>query len=252
MNYADRLPVPQIFKFKTGWHRSPALRYRLGPEHTYDFVEGSIVCEPRTRIKINTTNTELTAPTEKGVEPVSSSEDEFFAYFDETSPLSCRDTLEDLKSYIASSSSGPFDGVMAFSAGATLAPTLMVFASQNHTPPPFRLAIFFCGDLPGDPKALEKGKSRWLSFEEDGEVIEFISSLCSRRPDSVRLGESDGGVAILGGFDKGFIDSGECIAAMLLLSLAVFIAFRRPPSQSRMRHSFRLNKIQKLGIPFVS
>ena len=60
----------------------------------------------------------------------SSPTDEFFCYLDPKSPASCQKALSDLDSYIASE--GPFDGVMAFSQGAGLAASLMIYHQQQQ------------------------------------------------------------------------------------------------------------------------
>ena len=101
------------------------------------------------------------------------SENEYFSYFDETSPESCRQAIDDLETYIASE--GPFDAVMAFSQGACLAATLMIRQSQQdskgQTDPPFKCAIFFSGGGPADPILLKQGKIRPLDYATDGELI---------------------------------------------------------------------------------
>lgn len=107
------------------------------------------------------------------LESLFSPDEEFFSWFDETSPENCRQALDDLETYIASE--GPFDAVMAFSQGATLAATLMVRRSKQDaeslTDPSFKCAIFMSGGVPGDPAALEQDKVRTLDHVTDGEVI---------------------------------------------------------------------------------
>ncbi|KAL8902862.1 MAG: hypothetical protein Q9207_004327 [Kuettlingeria erythrocarpa] len=137
----------RIFESQTA-----ALRYRLGNDHTYDFVEGSIPCDAALEVAT-----------------FSSSDDEFFAYFDDVSPASCRQALEDLEAYIKSA--GPFDGLMAFSIGAVLGATLLVQRAQTNAALPFRLAVFFCGGAPSDPSALNEDKFRFLDGAFDGEVL---------------------------------------------------------------------------------
>lgn len=105
----------------------------------------------------------------KDVATISPSDDQFFAYFDDVSPASCRQSLEDLEAYIKFA--GPFDGLMAFSMGAVLGATLLVQRAQKKAVLPFRLAVFFCGGVPGDPSALDQGKSRLLDGALDGEVL---------------------------------------------------------------------------------
>ena len=82
---------------------------------------------------------------------------------------SCRQVLQELDAYVTAA--GPFDAVMAFSMGASLAATLMVRSSKLHATPPFSCAVFFCGGVPSDPLALDQNQSRQLSYSSDGEII---------------------------------------------------------------------------------
>jgi hypothetical protein len=95
-----------------------------------------------------------------------------YTYFDPTSPQSCLLALEDLSSYIGEE--GPFDAILAFSAGATLAATYLAQLSssrQTSLPEPIKLAIFLSGVSPVSLSSLTSGEFRRLSLEEDGEVI---------------------------------------------------------------------------------
>ena len=73
-----------------------------------------------------------------------------------------RKALSDLERYVAEE--GPFDGVLAFSMGATLAATLIINQFQEHQGPnpnpPFKCAIFFSGGVPFDPAAILHGEIR--------------------------------------------------------------------------------------------
>ena len=77
--------------------------------------------------------------------------------------------MADLEAYVETA--GPFDGLMAFSMGAILGATLLVRKAQANAMLPFRLAVFFCGGVPGDPSALDRGESRLLNSSLDGEVL---------------------------------------------------------------------------------
>lgn len=72
---------------------------------------------------------------------------------------------------------GPFDGVMAFSQGAGLAPSLLIHQMQKDAyearlHPLFRYAVFFSGGVPKDPRAERgEGSTRLMWWEDDGEVI---------------------------------------------------------------------------------
>ncbi|KAL9636599.1 MAG: hypothetical protein Q9204_002195 [Flavoplaca sp. TL-2023a] len=116
---------------------------------------------------------------------MSSGGDKFFAYFDEASAGSCRQSLIDLDAYIESA--GPFDGLMAFSMGAVLGATLLVQRVQKNAVLPFRLAIFFCGGVPGDPSALDHNKIRFLNSASDGEILHLPTAHVWGKNDSGSL-----------------------------------------------------------------
>ena len=96
-------------------------------------------------------------------------DDQYFAYFDSNSISSIRMAVDDLKDYIKSQ--GPYDAVLAFSQGATLAALLILDHLKDnpidHTPA-FKCGIFICG---GRPRAFDGGVYRNLSSDIDGEVI---------------------------------------------------------------------------------
>lgn len=112
-----------------------------------------------------------------GLSDLVSSGTETFTYADETSAASCAKALTDLETYVAEY--GPFDGVIAFSNGASLAATLIIHKQQScgfeqNEGPVFKCAIFFSGGIPGDPnKLLTEQKIRLLNSVTDGEVIEI-------------------------------------------------------------------------------
>ncbi|KAL9116208.1 MAG: hypothetical protein Q9227_000579 [Pyrenula ochraceoflavens] len=129
------------------------MRYQLGDGHAYEFVEGFLP--------------EQAAP---GLEALSSSKDQHFAYFYENSPSSCLKALNDLDHYVKVY--GPFDGVIAFSNGASLASTLLVrYARHPQLTAPFRMAIFFSGGLGTDPEVLLQDKIQLMEYPEAEQVI---------------------------------------------------------------------------------
>jgi predicted esterase len=79
--------------------------------------------------------------------------------------------LEQLAGYI--DAEGPFDGVMGFSQGATLAATYLIQRSQQHPNErlPFRCAIFLSGPRPYDPPALAPGEVRYFELEATGRSV---------------------------------------------------------------------------------
>ncbi|CAI4214154.1 unnamed protein product [Parascedosporium putredinis] len=88
--------------------------------------------------------------------------DEYFNYFDPSSADSLSAALDQLEAYIRSE--GPFDGVIGFSQGAALAATYLIRTAQRHPASalPFRLAIFFSGGRPLDPRSLAEGRLLFL------------------------------------------------------------------------------------------
>ncbi|KAH8879973.1 DUF341 domain protein [Thozetella sp. PMI_491] len=90
---------------------------------------------------------------------------EYFQYYDQTSAPSMNAALAQLETYLASE--GPFDGVIGYSQGASLAATYLLRSIQHRpsAPLPFRCAIFFSGGRPLDPHALDDGKLELIDPE---------------------------------------------------------------------------------------
>ncbi|KAF5020448.1 hypothetical protein F66182_7527 [Fusarium sp. NRRL 66182] len=133
--------------------QTSALRHQLGhsQSHKYEFVDGG---EPK--------------PPAPGIEAFIGP-DESLAYYDQHSAESVLAAVDDLSEYIAEE--GPFDGVLGFSQGASLAAMIMVRA-RHANPPPFQFAVFFCAGLPYCEKALRAGKLKLLKADEtSGPVI---------------------------------------------------------------------------------
>ncbi|KAH8673374.1 serine hydrolase FSH [Xylariales sp. PMI_506] len=142
----------QIFEMQ-----SAALRYDLGDYHTYDWAEGTVRAEM--------------APEIRDTFPA---DDQFFEYFEQGSPESYRNALNQLDEYIAAE--GPFDGVIGFSQGAGLAANHIARkckqGSKDGDDSGFKCAIFIgCGYPIIDYDALCEGKVRKLSADTDGELI---------------------------------------------------------------------------------
>ena len=82
--------------------------------------------------------------------------------------------LSDLERYVAEE--GPFDGVMAFSVGGTLAAALIISKLHEHqgrdTQPPFKCALFLSGGVPFDPVAALRGEIRNIGAT-DGDLIQI-------------------------------------------------------------------------------
>ncbi|TVY80404.1 Esterase FUS5 [Lachnellula suecica] len=118
--------------------QSAAIRYGLGDEHTYEFLEATI-----------------TAPMAPGIETLVSPNTECFTWTDDSSResyvTSYKKALMDLDEFLAEY--GPFDAVMAFSNGAALAASLIIQKLQNcpqeqDASPVFKCAVFFSGGIP--------------------------------------------------------------------------------------------------------
>ncbi|KAF2468468.1 uncharacterized protein BDR25DRAFT_344207 [Lindgomyces ingoldianus] len=129
------------------------LRYALGDDHTYDFVEGQVPWPMAEEIRAF----------------VSPGAAACYAFFDPFSAASARAALDDLAEYIASE--GPFDGVIGFSHGSCLASTLLLQTKlqEPDLDPVFKCALFFSAGAPLDPSALSHGVVR--HYGKGGEVL---------------------------------------------------------------------------------
>ncbi|KAF3057127.1 putative Uncharacterized hydrolase C22A12.06c [Daldinia childiae] len=142
----------QIFETQTA-----ALRYELGDRHTYEFVEGALLS--------------IGAPELDGM---ISSKDEFFSYIDLDNKETFISILTDLDNYV--SEEGPFDAVLAFSQGAMVAATYIVWkARQTPKQQPiaslFKCAIFFSAWNAYDPDLFSQGILRPLTSLTDNGAI---------------------------------------------------------------------------------
>ncbi|KAF7953325.1 hypothetical protein EAE96_006536 [Botrytis aclada] len=144
-----------IFELQTA-----AIRYALPPHHTYDFIEGSVPC-----------------PIAPGLSSLVAPETQTFQYADESSIASCTKALLDLQDYIFEF--GPYDGIIAFSSGASVAASLIIHQKilrkrQECVKFNFKCAIFFSGGIPVDPTALlEREEFVILQPDLHGEIIDL-------------------------------------------------------------------------------
>lgn len=113
----------RIFELQTA-----ALRYELGGDHTYHFVDG-VVMQPKAR----------------GVESLAPSDEALYAYYRPGCGESFSGAVADLARYLRDS--GPFDGIIAFSQGTSLAAALLSDRLQVLETG-IRCGIFFCGRPP--------------------------------------------------------------------------------------------------------
>ncbi|KAL4860798.1 serine hydrolase FSH [Aspergillus spectabilis] len=129
--------------------QTSAIRYALGPQHTYDFVEGA-----------------LDHPMAPGISNLVSPTDTFHAYFAPTSGLSMLSALRDLDSLIAEADPS-YDGVLGFSHGSCLAATLLLHPPQaraHHSTfaTLFKVAVFFSAGTAADYAALQADEVKML------------------------------------------------------------------------------------------
>ncbi|KAF7911848.1 uncharacterized protein EAE98_011791 [Botrytis deweyae] len=137
-----------------------AIRHALSLDHTYDFIEGSVPC-----------------PIAPGLSGLVAPDTQTFQYADESSIASCTKALRDLQDYIAEF--GPYDGIIAFSSGASVAATLIIHQQilrkrQDCMKFNLKCAIFFSGGIPIDPTALlEREEFVILQPDVHGEIIDL-------------------------------------------------------------------------------
>ena len=121
-------------------------------------------------------------------------DDDYFAYFDPGLAESCREAVDNLEKYI--DLEGPFDGILAFSQGASLAATLMTKTATGELTkplgPPFSCAIFLSAAMPMNYAALLDGQVEELSLGSLGEVITTPTAHIWGRNDREYGGMSDG------------------------------------------------------------
>ncbi|KAF2752843.1 hypothetical protein EJ05DRAFT_480865 [Pseudovirgaria hyperparasitica] len=177
----------KIFESQTA-----ALRHELGPGHSYHFVQGVVQ-----------------APMHRAIEKLSNPADEHFVYYKPSDPISFSKAVTDLGSYVADE--GPFDGVMAFSQGTSLASAFMI-AKQNRQngTAPFKCAIFFCGrppfvDIPDQQATADTDIQLytahiWGARDEEPELAPQLAQMCKASKRHVFA--HDGGHEIPGGRDS--------------------------------------------------
>ena len=118
-------------------------------------------------------------PPAPGIEDVFGKSDDYYTYFNPDSAFGILSAVNYLADYIASE--GPFDAVMGFSQGASLAATLILRnqearkgdSTTAHRQNPFKCAIFLSGQLPFDCTDLERGEIRQMEPDQDNVVMEI-------------------------------------------------------------------------------
>ncbi|KAH8687906.1 serine hydrolase FSH [Tricladium varicosporioides] len=156
----------QVFETQTA-----ALRYKLGANHEFEFVEGSIP-----------------SPQAPGLSKFFPSQDQYYSYVASESIADVSSCLDDLSEYVESN--GPFDAFMGFSEGATIA---MAFLSQYQNPSKasaegIKAAIFICAGKPFN--ILGKNKTTSTAMSEEIVDIPTLHVIGKRDPvyaDSLEL-----------------------------------------------------------------
>ncbi|KAL4981983.1 serine hydrolase FSH [Aspergillus falconensis] len=123
--------------------QTAAIRYGLGPEHTYDFVEGGV-----------------DYPMEAGIAHLVSARDSFHAYFDPSSGRAMISALGDLAQLIADADP-PYDGILGFSQGASLAATFLL-GPDPMAKTCFKVAIFLSAGMAADHAVLHLDRVQML------------------------------------------------------------------------------------------
>ncbi|KAF2183647.1 hypothetical protein K469DRAFT_710446 [Zopfia rhizophila CBS 207.26] len=137
----------QVFEFQT-----ELLRQALGPQHEYEFVDGTIECDP-------TPDIATSFPTCH----------KYYSYF-EREPNSINAALDDLEEYLTTN--GPFDGIWGISQGAMLAATYLARrypkALEHSSYQSIKCAIFICA-MP--LCILDDGDPRLATSDIEGELV---------------------------------------------------------------------------------
>jgi pimeloyl-ACP methyl ester carboxylesterase len=153
----------QIFHAQT-----VSLRYELGAEQEYEFLEGIVP-----------------APLAEEMAAYYPSSTRTWNYFDFTSTKSIRRALDQLHAFV--SLEGPFDGVIAYSHGAAFAATYMIEQAQ-HGALPFKCAVYFSAGRPADTSLFTEGKLRFLDPSVDSVRIDIPTAHIWGANDTVHPG----------------------------------------------------------------
>jgi len=118
------------------------------------------------------------------------STDTYYQYYDQDSASSMSLAVSQLSNYIESE--GPFDGVIGYSQGASLAATFLIGYSQQNpsSPLPFKCAVFFSGGKPLDPVMLSKGKLELIDPTKTGTLLKLPTANIWGRNDTLWPGSS--------------------------------------------------------------
>ncbi|KAJ5522623.1 hypothetical protein N7513_013196 [Penicillium frequentans] len=119
------------------------LIHELEEDHEFEFVEGTLQA-PMAEGTVRNDEEISTGVANRytGIESLTTPADQdFFAFYNPDDAATLPVALDQLSSYV--DAQGPFDGVMAFSAGAALAALYLLQHWEQGKPLPFRFAVFF-------------------------------------------------------------------------------------------------------------
>ncbi|KAI0179004.1 serine hydrolase FSH [Hypoxylon sp. FL1284] len=133
-----------------GNERTARIREALGQDHEFVFVNGTVPTEPDT-----------------GAEAIT---DEFFGYvahdIDEDREL-CDNMAELVENQ------GPFDGLMGFSEGGTVAAMMLIEDARHCSFGGFKCGVFFCAATPWDPDLVRAGTLKRADPDADGVLLKI-------------------------------------------------------------------------------
>ncbi|PIG69496.1 efflux pump antibiotic resistance protein [Aspergillus arachidicola] len=154
--------------------QTAAIRYELGTQHTYDFVEGALPWEScKADLLPHIVEGVLTIEY-VAIKNVTNMDEATFTFCDPEQPQSCRQAARDIEGYIKEE--GPFDGIIGFSLGATMALSWLVnwYQANGSDVAPFKVAVFFSNARqPYDHDALAMDRIAYLNSSQIGKVIDM-------------------------------------------------------------------------------
>ncbi|PWY75104.1 major facilitator superfamily transporter [Aspergillus heteromorphus CBS 117.55] len=149
------IDLDQVFEIQTA-----AIRYELGDNHVYDFVEGTVP-----------------ARIYPGVELISWKDEPMYAYFDDQDPDTGLAAYRHLEQHLCDE--GPYDGVIAFSQAGTMILTYLIHLAKRdpRAEMPFRFAIILSITHPPlDYEALQEGRVECIDLQKAAGIIPIPSA----------------------------------------------------------------------------
>ncbi|KAI1105774.1 serine hydrolase FSH [Jackrogersella minutella] len=133
----------QIFEMQTA-----RIREALGRDHEFVFVNGTVPTDP-----------------DVGAEAIA---DEFFGYVAHSVEQD-QDLCDNMVEFVESQ--GPFDGIMGFSEGGTVAAMMLVEDARHGSFGGLKCAVFFCAAPPFDPDLVRSGVIKYTDPDVDGVLL---------------------------------------------------------------------------------